>query len=94
MVGIVILLHKLITLYIWAVIVHVVFSWLSAFGIVNMNNRFIYAIAAFLHRICEPVCRPIRNVLPDFGGIDISPIIVILGLNFLQYGLVRVLYGL
>lgn len=73
-----------INLYIWAIIISAVLSWLIAFDVVNTSNRLVYTIVDFLWRITEPALRPIRQFLPNLGGIDISPIILILGLFFLQ----------
>ncbi len=80
--SILILVDTLITVYIWAVIIQVVLSWLVAFGVVNTRNRLVYTVGDFLFRITEPALRPVRNVLPNLGGIDISPLVVILGLYF------------
>jgi YggT family protein len=73
-----------IDLYIWAIIISAILSWLIAFDVINTTNRFVYTVLDFLGRVTEPALRPIRNVLPNLGGIDISPIILILGLFFLQ----------
>ena len=73
-----------VELYIWAVIIGAVLSWLVAFNIVNTSNQVVYTIGDFLYRITEPALRPIRRFLPNLGGIDISPIILILLLIFLQ----------
>jgi YggT family protein len=73
-----------ITLYIWVVIISAVLSWLIAFDVVNRRNRAVYTIADSLYRLTEPALRPIRKVLPDLGGLDISPVILILGLIFLR----------
>lgn len=73
-----------INLYIWAIIISAVLSWLIAFDVVNTRNRFVYTIVDFLWRVTEPALRPIRQFLPNLGGIDISPIILILFLFFLQ----------
>ena len=59
-------------------------SWLIAFNVVNMRNQFVAMVADFLYRITEPALRPIRNLMPNLGGIDISPIILILIIIFLQ----------
>src|SRR3546814_17111122 len=59
-------------------------SWLVAFNVVNTSNRFVYAIGDFLYRITEPALRPIRRVLPNLGGIDISPVLLILLLVFVR----------
>ncbi|MBB42463.1 MAG: hypothetical protein CMM44_01730 [Rhodospirillaceae bacterium] len=73
-----------IDLYIWLIIVGAILSWLVAFNILNTSNQLIYLILDFLHRVTEPALRPIQRFLPNFGGIDISPVILILGLIFLQ----------
>ena len=73
-----------IQLYIWIVIIGAILSWLIAFNILNTSNRVVYMIVDFLYRITEPALRPIRRVLPNFGGIDISPVILILILYFVQ----------
>jgi YggT family protein len=78
------LISTLITIYIWLLIAQAVLSWLLAFGVVNRYNRVVTSATDFLWRITEPVLRPIRSVLPDLGGIDISPVILILILYFLR----------
>jgi YggT family protein len=67
-----------LNLYIYIVIAAAILSWLIAFNIVNTRNHAVAVIGEFLYRITEPVLRPIRSVLPDLGGIDISPIILFL----------------
>jgi YggT family protein len=74
----------IIDLYIWVVIAGAILSWLIAFNVVNTSNRLVYTIADTLYRITEPALRPIRNVLPNLGGIDISPVILILFLLFIR----------
>ena len=73
-----------IDLYIWVVIAGAVLSWLIAFNVVNTQNRFVYSVADMLYRITEPALRPIRSILPNLGGIDISPVILILFLLFIR----------
>lgn len=73
-----------IQLYIWVVIASAVLSWLIAFNVVNTQNRFVYTIADVLFRLTEPALRPIRRVLPELGGLDLSPVVLILGLILLQ----------
>lgn len=73
-----------ITLYIWVIIIAAILSWLIVFDVVNRRNRVVYMIADSLQRLTEPVLRPIRNALPDLGGLDISPVVLILGLIFLR----------
>lgn len=79
-----------IDLYIWVVIAMAILSWLIAFGVVNTYNRFVYTINDFLYRITEPALRPLRRFLPNLGGIDISPVVLILILYFIQMILERV----
>ena len=78
------LVNTLITIYIWLLIAQAVLSWLLAFGIVNRYNRVVATIGDFLWRVTEPLLRPIRRVIPDLGGIEISPVILILLLWFLR----------
>jgi YggT family protein len=72
-----------IQLYIWVIIASAILSWLIAFNVVNTSNRFVYSLAEVLYRVTEPALRPIRSILPNLGGIDISPVILILILMFI-----------
>jgi len=72
-------------LYIWIVIAMAIFSWLVAFNVVNTRNHVVAMIGDFLYRITEPALRPIRNLLPNLGGIDISPVILFLIIVFIRY---------
>ena len=72
------LVDRLLSLSMWAVILAAVFSILTSFGVLDTRNRIVWTIGDFLYRITEPGLRPIRNLLPNFGGIDISPVILIL----------------
>jgi YggT family protein len=76
------LVDTIITLYIWCLIISAVLSWLVAFNVVNTSNRFVFMLGDFLYRITEPALRPVRQFLPSLGGIDISPVVVILLLIF------------
>jgi YggT family protein len=78
------LVSTVISIYVWLLIAQAVLSWLVAFGIVNRYNRVVATVGDFLWRVTEPLLRPIRRVLPDLGGIDISPVILILLLWFLR----------
>jgi YggT family protein len=71
-------------LYIWLLIAAAVLSWLIAFNVVNVRNQFVGMVADFLYRITEPVLRPIRGMMPNLGGLDISPVILILIIFFIQ----------
>jgi YggT family protein len=78
------LVDTVIRLYIWVVIAMAIVSWLIAFQVINTRNQFVRQVAEFLFRITEPALRPIRSILPNLGGIDISPVILIIGLLFLE----------
>tara|TARA_Y100000815_G_scaffold175811_1_gene160056 strand:- start:1043 stop:1342 length:300 start_codon:yes stop_codon:yes gene_type:complete len=73
-----------LSLYTWIIIASAVFSWLYAFNVVNPNNRFVGMIGEFLYRVTEPALRPIRRILPDLGGIDLSPIVLLLIIMFIR----------
>lgn len=72
------LIIYVVDLYKWVVIAQVIMSWLVAFGVINTHNRVVAQIGEVLYRLTEPALRPIRRLLPNFGGIDISPIILLL----------------
>lgn len=74
----------LITLYTWIIIASVVLSWLMAFNVVNAYNPFVRTLWNALNAVTEPLLRPIRRMMPDLGGIDLSPIILLLGCYFVQ----------
>ena len=84
MISFAILVDKVIDIYTWIVIASAIMSWLVAFGVVNTRNQIIRFVVDFLYRVTEPVLRPIRRVLPNLGGIDISPVILLLALFFLR----------
>ena len=83
-----------IRLYVWVLIISAILSWLLAFNVINSRNRFVYTVIDFLWRITEPALRPIRRFLPNLGGIDISPVILILILMFVESVLTRLLVRL
>jgi Predicted integral membrane protein len=78
------LLDTVINLYIWILIIGAILSWLVAFNVVNTHNRVVYLVGDFINRVTEPALRPIRRILPNLGGIDISPMVLILLLLFAQ----------
>jgi YggT family protein len=78
------LILTIIDIYIWLLIASAVLSWLVAFNVVNTRNPLVANIGEFLYRITEPALRPIRNMLPNLGGIDVSPVILIILLLFLK----------
>jgi YggT family protein len=78
------LISELIWLYIYILIASAILSWLIAFNVVNTRNDIVRGIASFLYVVTEPVLRPIRNMLPSMGGIDLSPLVLMIGLIFLE----------
>ena len=88
------LIEALIELVTWVVIASAIISWLVAFGVVNMRNQFIRVVVDLLYRLTEPVLRPIRRMLPNLGGVDISPIVVLLLIFLLRYLIDHYKYGL
>ena len=79
-------------IYIWLLIAAAVLSWLVAFNVVNTRNQVVHMVGDMLYRLTEPVLRPIRNLLPNLGGIDVSPVILILIILFLENVIVRYIY--
>ncbi|MGH6742248.1 MAG: YggT family protein [Bradyrhizobium sp.] len=79
-------------IYIWLLIAAAVLSWLIAFNVVNTRNPVVAAIADFLYRITEPVLRPIRGMMPNLGGIDVSPVLLILIILLIENIIVRYIY--
>jgi YggT family protein len=78
------LIEKIISLYIWAIILAAIVSTLASFGVIDTRNRFVWTVMDFLDRVTAPILRPIRRVIPYLGNIDISPLIAILLLGALQ----------
>ena len=86
------MIATVIDLYIWILIIGVVLSWLTAFNVVNMSNRFVYLVSDFIYRVTEPALRPIRRFTPNLGGVDLSPLVLILGLYMVQGILFRLAF--
>lgn len=82
--SILILLDTIIGLYTWVIIASAVMSWLVAFNVINPRNQFVSTVGETLYRLTEPALRPIRRVLPNLGGIDISPVVLLLILFFVR----------
>jgi YggT family protein len=78
------LLDTAISLFVWAMIIAAVLSTLLSFGVLDQRNRLVWTVSDFFERLTQPVLRPVRNMLPNLGGIDISPIVVILLLQALR----------
>jgi len=82
--AIVWLVNTVINLMIWLIIAQAILSWLVAFDVVNYRNRFVYSVGSFLDRVTRPLLEPFRRIIPSLGGIDVSPIVVILLLQFVN----------
>ena len=79
-------------IYIWLLIAAAVLSWLAAFNVVNTRNQVVAMLLDFLYRLTEPLLRPIRLMLPNLGGIDVSPVILILLILLLENVIIRYIY--
>lgn len=84
MVSLYLLIDTILGIFVWLLIASAVLSWLVAFNVVNTRNRAVYVIGDFLYRVTEPLLRPIRNLLPNMGGMDFSPIVLILLIFFVR----------
>ena len=82
--SIFILLDSVITIYIWIIIINAILSWLVAFNVLNTQNRFVFSVLDATYKLTDPALNKIRRFIPNFGSIDISPVILILFLMFLR----------
>jgi YggT family protein len=89
MTSLVLLIHTILDIYKWCLIIWVVLSWLIQFNVVNTYNKFVFTVNDVLYRITEPALRPIRRVVPNLGGVDLSPLVLILLIWFTQDLMVR-----
>lgn len=80
--AIVWLVNTILSILTWAIIIQAILSWLFAFDVINHRNRFVNQVAIFLDRLTAPILEPFRRIIPNLGGIDISPIVVLLLINF------------
>lgn len=85
------LLLRILEIYKWLVIIAVIITWLVQFNVINTHNRFVYAVTDFLYRITEPAMRPLRRIIPFVGGIDLSPIALLLLIWVAQEFIIRYL---
>ena len=79
-------------LYTWILIASAIFSWLYAFNVINSSNQFVNQVGTFLYNVTEPLLRPIRRLLPNLGGIDISPVILILIIILIERLIIYYIY--
>lgn len=73
----------------WIIIIQAIMSWLISFNVLNIRQPFVYQVWSALNRVTEPIYRPIRNILPSMGGLDLSPIVVLIGLYALRVVIVN-----
>jgi len=88
------LISTVIEIYIWILVASAVLSWLIAFNVVNTRNQIVAMVTDVLYRLTEPVLAPLRRILPNFGGLDISPVVVILLLIFIRRLLFELFFGM
>jgi YggT family protein len=86
------IVRSLLELLVWAIIISAVLSWLVAFDVINLRNRFVYNVSRFLDAVTRPVLAPVQRIIPPLGGVDISPIIVILVLSAAQRALLPMIF--
>jgi YggT family protein len=90
--SLLILFNDVVRLYIWILIINAVASWLVAFNIINTSNRFVYSVLEITYKLTDPPLRFIRRYIPNLGTVDISPVILILGLVFLRNFINEIFY--
>tara|TARA_R110002020_G_scaffold4015_17_gene17603 strand:- start:1443 stop:1733 length:291 start_codon:yes stop_codon:yes gene_type:complete len=81
----------ILQLYWWVLLIMIIMSWLISFNVINTRNQFVEAVWRVVNQLTEPLLNPIRRVMPNFSGLDISPIILFLGIFFIQQLILR--YG-
>jgi len=91
--SILILIDNLVTLIVWVLILQVIMSWLIAFNIVNTQNKIVWQFIYALNKLTKPLLSPFQKILPNLGGIDISPVILIIALHFARNLLFEFLLG-
>ena len=90
--SLLILFNQIVELYIWVLIINAIASWLVAFNVINTGNRFVYIVLETTYKLTDPPLRFIRNYIPNLGSIDISPVILILGLIFIKNFINEIFY--
>ena len=88
------IVHIILTVLWWFIIAQAVMSWLIAFNVINTHNQFVGQLWTVLDRITEPLYRPFRRIMPDFGGLDLTPMVVLILLIILQGPVISYLYTL
>ena len=78
------IIDMVLQVLVWIIIAQIIFSWLVAFRVIDTSNNFVRTLLDGLERLTAPLYRPIRKVMPDFGGIDFSPVVLILAIQILR----------
>ncbi|MDB2414330.1 YggT family protein [Rickettsiales bacterium] len=86
------LISSILGIYSWILIIWIIMSWLISFRVINTHNMVVSKVSEVLYRLTEPVLRPIREYIPDLGGIDLSPIVVFLLIRFVDSAMYTYLY--
>ena len=89
---IIFIVRALLEALVWAIIVSAILSWLVAFDVINLRNRFVYNVAHFLDAVTRWVLRPVQRVIPPLGGVDISPVIVLLVIQGIRLYLLPLIF--
>lgn len=87
------LLMLVLNIYTYIIVASAIFSWLYAFGIINTGNQAISMIGRSLYQLTEPALAPIRRIMPNLGGLDLSPVVLLLGIFLIQNLIARNVYG-
>ena len=87
------IVRSLLELLVWAIIINAILSWLVAFDVINLRNRFVYNVSRFLEAVTRPIMAPVQRIIPTLGGVDISPIIVILVLQGIIMYILPLIFG-
>lgn len=87
------LISMVLNFYVWLLVVGAILSWLVAFNVLNTQNQLVHTIGDFVYRLTEPLLKRIRKVLPSLGGLDLSPLVLIFAIMFLQSFLRHLVYG-
>ena len=92
--SVILVLDVVLNLLVWVLIIQAVMSWLIAFNVINTHNDFVGQLWHVLERITEPLYRPFRRIMPDFGGLDLTPMLVLIIIIILQGPVISYLYSL
>ena len=87
------IVDNLLGLLVLAIIVSAIMSWLVAFDVINLRNRFVYSVSRFMDAVTRPVLAPVQRIIPPLGGVDISPIIVLLIIQGIRMYLLPLIFG-